>query len=201
MRLIDRLRRADRSGRLTAGPGALVHSTPYGRVLRAKRSGSDFDHPWRTTLLGEDSAIFQQGTVNGLRATIKGVPLAGDAKNDQPELALPQIRWNNDGLAWFCVECTFQDPSVKGASGSPWAILKAEMVQVADPDEEDPSTSGKPFKIGGARPLTKFRARWPIAMLQQNEAGIDLFQIAHFNLTHRVGFRADGINAARHFFF
>lgn len=184
---------------LTAGPGASVHSTPFGRIVRARRTGSAFNSPWFATILGDEEVGFRQGTVNGLRATIGGIPLEGDEKREPPTLKLPSIHWNKDGLGWLCVEVTFRDPKTRDAT--PWAVLKAEMVQVADPDAEDPAKPGSPFKVGGARPLLRFRARWPIAMLQQDGDSFDLFQITHFNLTHRVALKADGVSAARHFFY
>ncbi len=86
---------------------------------------------------------------------------------------------------------------------TPWSILKAEMVQVGEPHTND----GKPDGIfhmadGAARALSENRARWPVAMIAQREGGsLDLFQIVHFNLTHRVALKKDGKSAERHFFF
>jgi hypothetical protein len=81
-------------------------------------------------------------------------------------------------------------------------VLTAEMVQVADPNTDSGKDDGTfHMAAGGAKPLSGNRARWPVAMLQLRNGSLDVFQVVHFNLTHRVALQKDGKSAQRHFFF
>lgn len=206
--LLDQLRRSERATDMHPGHGASIFKSSFGRIVRFNRSAStSFEHPWLASLAGAQSAEFLPGLVNNVQATIQGVPLDGGKKQKVPTLRWRELKLDGDGIGYFCVEVTCVGVDEKGKSlekgKTPWSILKAEMVQVADPNTDD----GKPDGIfhmgdGGAKPLSDNRARWPIAMIADRGRGqLDLFQIVHFNLTHRVAFKKDGKNPARHFFF
>ncbi|MEA3212296.1 MAG: hypothetical protein QOE70_5353 [Chthoniobacter sp.] len=200
MKLLDRLRRSGRASQLRSGPGAAVFQSGFGRIVRFKAQGADFNHPWLMTLLSENSATFLPGAVNGVQAAIKGVPLSGNKKGETPVLRWSKLRLNADGMGWFCAEITCADLGKKDRT--PWSVTKVEIVQVADPDTDNGEAGSMLNASGGARPLSDFRARWPVAMIQEySEGSRELFQIVYFNLTHRVGLKADGVSAARHFFF
>ncbi|MGB8167731.1 MAG: hypothetical protein WCF18_09600 [Chthoniobacteraceae bacterium] len=201
MSLLDRFKRSERASDLHTGPGASVFKSAFGRMVRFRPTLASFDHPWLATLDGDSGATFLQGMVNGKKAMIAGIPLDGGPKQKVPVLRWKNLQLDADGLGWLCVEVTCSGPDDKGHT--PWSVLAAEMVQVGDPNTDD----GKPDGIfhmaaGGAKPLKGNRARWPVAMIQRREGGsLDLFQIVHFNLTHRVALQKDGKSAQRHFFF
>lgn len=167
----------------------------FGSVVRFNAGNLDFSHPWAADLVDKTGVTLLPGSINTIPAKIKGVPLGG---TDQK--AVPQLSWGDkplltaDGIGYICAEVTC-DPKAD------WSVTAIEIVQVADPNSED----GKPGVIsnasGAAFPLSKNRARWPLAMLQQRKGGqIELFQVTFFNLTHRVKLKTDGVSASRHFF-
>lgn len=201
MSLLDRLRRSERASDLHTGPGASVFRSPFGRIVRFRPTSASFEHPWLAAMEGDKGATFLPGLVNGRKATIDGIPLDGG-----PKLRVPVLRWKSlqldaDGLGWLCVEVTCSAPDDK--EHTPWSVLKAEMVQVGDPNTDDGQPDGIfHMSAGGAKPLTGHRARWPLAVIQQRADGtLDLFQVVHFNLTHRVALQRDRKSAQRHFFF
>jgi hypothetical protein len=198
--LRDLLHRSERESDLRAGPSVGVFRSPFGRIVRFRRGQASFEHPWLATLDGNKGATFLQGLVNGKKATIGGIPLDGGPKHRVPQLRWKDLLLDADGIGWLCVEVTCSAPDDK--AHTPWSVLSAEMVQVGDPN----TNNGRPDGVfhmaaGGAKPLSGHRARWPVAMLQQRRDSLDLFQVVHFNLTHRVALQKDGKSAQRHFFF
>lgn len=174
--------------------GTRVRSTPFGQIVRFSGGSANFSHPWLPTLSG-NGCTFQQGHVNNFPATIKGVPLDGDDSNPQPILELPNpLMLDTSNRGFLCVEVTC-DPA------HDWSIIKAEMVQVANPDAED--GSGDVYNpTGAAKPLKNNRARWPVALLRQRaDDRIDIYEPVHFDLTHRVKFFPDNTTPQRHFFY
>jgi hypothetical protein len=82
-----------------------------------------------------------------------------------------------------------------------WAVKKAEIVQVADPDTREGEPSEGLNTLGAAKPLPDNRARHPLAMIRERKGGrLELFQITFFDLQHRVALTADQKTAQRHFF-
>lgn len=190
----QRLLAGNRSHRLLSGPGARLHRTAFGTGVRFAGGPADFSHPWLAELAGVSSAVILPGFINNVPAAIDGVPLAGTDKKPSPRLTWTKLQLNVDGIGYLAAEVTC-DPA------NDWGITKVEMVQVADPDTEDGAPGKTMNATGAALPLKDHRARWPIAMIQRRASGLlEVFQITHFNLTHRVKLAANGTSAARHFF-
>jgi hypothetical protein len=185
-----------RSNRLHFGHGARVRWTPMGVLVNFDLEPTVFGHPWQTELASERSVRISPGTINNVDAKIEGVQLSGgDAGQAPPVLKWTRPLLDEEGRGFICAEITV-DPT-KG-----FEIQSVEMVQVADPETDD----GKPAKEapnrqGGARPLSGFRARHPVAMLRTRGDGrLEVFQVAHFNLQHRVQQREGTTHILRHFF-
>ena len=184
----------DRRHRVSSGPGVRLHRTAFGTGVRFHGGPADFSHPWLAEMAGANAAVFLPGTVNRVRATIKGVPLAGLDGKAPPQLEWDTLALNADGIGWFCAEVTC-DPA------HDFAVTACEIVQVADPDTDDGKPGRRLNATGGAFALSKNRARWPLAMLQRRANGlVEVFQVTFFDLTHRVKLAANGRRAARHFF-
>ncbi len=195
--LFEAMRRAVLACRLIAGPGVRLRHTSSGTVISFAAGGQGFVHPWLVGLLGTEAANIRPGTINRVPATIKGEPLdGGKAGNPAPRLDFGKPRLDAEGRGWICAECTFKPADA-------WSVAKVEIVQVADPDTADGAPLvGLPNATGGSLPLPGNRARHPLAMLRLRASGqLEVFQIAHFDLTHRVKLTADGVTAARHFFY
>jgi len=189
------VRELQQQSRIYTGQGArLSMHTSFGHMLRFTGSPADFTHPWLAQLAGANSATFLNGTINGVQAKIKGVPLEGDDKNTQPVLKWDKISLTDEGIGYLCAEIT-ADPKLN------YAISKIEMVQVADPDTDDGKPGKKTNASGGQLPISDNRARMPVAMIVQRSSGLlEIFQIIFFAAQHRAQLKADGVNVARHFF-
>lgn len=180
------------SGRLFTGPD--VHVRTLGKlgtiVGFRRRSQAGFTGAWWVDLQGSSAATVAPGTVSKVPATIRGAKL-DDAR--PPVLQFGTLRTDSDGRGWICAEVTC-DPAKQ------WGIVKVEIVQVADPDTNDGAAGTGINAIGGAKPLTGSRARAPLAMLRKRSGGgVDVFQIAYFDLQMRIAFAAD--NTPQRFFF
>jgi len=155
---------------------------------------ADFSHPWQASLVNTSSAIFRLGSVNRVAAGIKGVPLDGGDTGEPPQLTWTKLKLDDEGRGYFCAEVTV-DPTKF------FEVTKVEMVQCANPDTDDGKV-GEPNRQGGARPLSGFRARHPVAMLRERADGrIDLYQIAFFDVQHRVQQQEGATRILRHFFY
>lgn len=205
MNLLGRFLRAERAGRLSSGVGASMLQSSFGRIVRFNSPPADFGHPWLATLRGDAAADFLPGFINHVPAAIEGVPLAGSINpvKPPPVLEWQKLQLNSDGIGYLCAEITCLDAATaEKSSRAAFSIVKVEMVQVADPDTDDGAQGAVLNTSGAARPLSGNRARWPVAMLQRRGDGrVDLFQIVHFDLTHRMALKADGRTPARHFFY
>lgn len=194
--LMTQMAAAVRSCRILRGTGTRPIEMPDGTIINCAAGGQTFAHPWQPSMLGESAATFLPGTVNRVPATIKGVPLDGDAKKGAPppRLSWSALKLDADGVGYFCAEITC-DPK------QDWAVLKVEIVQVADPDTPDGSPGRHANASGAAVPLPGNRARQPLAMLRRQKGGrLDVHDITFFDLQHRVHLSADGKGAGRHFF-
>jgi hypothetical protein len=192
--LWNQLSAAVRACRVIAGDGVRTRETPDGTIINFDGESERFVHPWLVTLIGRESATIRPGTVNRVEGTIKSVPLAGDGTKPPPALKFGQLRLDGERRGWICVEITCEPKEQ-------WAIKKAEIVQVADPDTPDGEAGDELNTLGAAKPLPENRARHPLAMIRERKSGrLDLFQITFFDLQHRVALTADQKTAQRHFF-
>ena len=192
--LWNQLSAAVRACRVIAGDGVRTRETPDGTIISFDAKSDPFVHAWLVTLIGDDSATIRPGTVNRLEATIKGVPLAGEDTKPPPVLKFGEPNLDSEGRGWICVEVTC-DPKEQ------WAVKKAEIVQVADPDTPGGEPGERLNTLGAAKPLPDNRARHPLAMMREREGGrLEIFQITYFDLQHRVALAADQQTAQRHFF-
>ena len=184
----------NRRSRLYAGPGARIYQSAFGSRVRFNAAPADFSHPWLAELAGNGAARLLPGFINQVPGAIKGVPLAGTEKKPVPTLTWAALKLTDDGIGYLAAEVTCD-------AKHDFAVTGVEIVQVADPDTEDGTPGKLQNSSGGAMPLSKDRARGPLAMLQQRSSGqVDVFQITFFNLTHRVKMAADGKTVSRHFF-
>lgn len=194
----ERMRAANRMCRLIAGNNVRLTELDDGTIINFTGGGADFVHSWLVTLRGLDSAVIRPGTVNRFEATIKGVPLSGHEGKPVPVLKFGKPRLDKEGRGYIAVEVTCNPKT-------DFAIVKAEIVQVADPDTEDggPRKKDQPMNTTGAAVALKgHRARHALAMLRLRKSGrLDVHQITCFDLAHRVDLAEDRKTAARHFFY
>ncbi|MHA3773670.1 hypothetical protein ACXR0O_19210 [Verrucomicrobiota bacterium sgz303538] len=184
-----------RSVHLIEGPGIRLQYTADGTIVTATAAdGSNFAHPFRVAIAG-DRLTIRPGLVNGVDATIKGVPLAGDAKNPPPFLDFKALKLDKERRGYVALEIK---------CGPDWQITKgaAEVVQVAAWDTETGEPGEAPARgPAGVPGLSGRRVRYPLALLRPNAAGaLEVFQIQHFNLAHEAKPRDAKSNIARHFF-
>ena len=187
---------AVRACRLIAGAGVRLREMPEGTIVTFDGGGADFVHPFQVSLVGAEAAAIRPGTVNGVDAKIKEVPLAGsDAGRAKPP---PVLRFgkpmlDDEGRGYICVEVTCREKD--------WSVEKIEVVQVANPNTDDGAAGGGTGGNGGAVALPGRRARHPLAMLRERKDGqLDLYQITFFDLQHRPALAPDRKTATRHFF-
>jgi hypothetical protein len=187
--------RMGRANKIRFGVGSRTRVTPFGTTVSFDSEPADFSHPWQTSLAGDRSVSIRPGTINRVAAKIKGVPLAGDKDNPPPVLRWSPLQLDAERRGFICAEVTL-DPAKF------FEVKSVEMVQVADPDTDDGAAGREPNRQGGARPLSGFRARHPVAMLREREgdARLDVYQIAFFDVQHRVQQRAGTGFILRHFF-
>jgi hypothetical protein len=184
-----------RANRLRFGVGSRVRVTPFGTVVNFDFEPAEFLHPWQCSLAGANAVSIRPGMINRVEATIGGVRLSGDEKHSPPLLRWSKLALDAEGRGYICAEVTL-DPTKF------YEVKQVVMVQVADPDT-DGGLPGKepPNRQGGARPLSGFRARHPVAMFRRRKDGrLDLYQNAFFDLQHRVQQREGTTHILRHFF-
>lgn len=181
------------SGRLFSGPNVSIRRIPgLGNIVGFRvRRQQDFTGAWFVEMQGQSAAFIAPGSVNGMMAQIGKVKL-DDAS--PPQLKFPKLVLDSEARGYIAAEVTC-DPENK------YAVTKVEIVQVADPDTHDGGPGKGINAIGGAKPLTGNRARAPLAMLRQRKGGgVDVYQIARFDLQMRIAFSADK-TPQRFFFF
>lgn len=187
---IKKMLAARRAGRLLPGRNVRLRRMPSGTLLSFHGGGTVFEHPWLVSFDGTNATVLP-GTINRVEAEI-GRKKLSDLPS--PILTVRKLRVDAEGRGWFAAEVTC-DPEKQ------WGIVKVEIVQVANPDTADGSASDRINAVGGAAPLPGNRARHPIAMVREREDGrVDVFQIAFFDLHHRIAFGSDRL-PQRHFFY
>lgn len=181
---------AVRATRIRSSATVRASETAEGTVLDTVSSGgAAFIGAFYVSLSGDTGASIRPGTINGVPATIKSMPL--DAQ-PAPVLAWRRLKLDADKRGWIAAEITC-DP------GNAWAVKTVEMVQVADLNTDDGAPGQVISTSGEARTLSGNRARYPVAMLRERADGrVDLYQIAYFSVQHRIAPRAAG--PPRHFF-
>ncbi len=193
---LKKLLAARRVARLLPGRNVRLRRMPGGTLLSVRGGGAVFEHPWLVSFDGTNATVLP-ATINRVEAEIDGKKLS---EVPAPILTVSKLRVDSEGRGWFAAEVTCD-------SAKEWGIVKVEIVQVADPDTADGNARGGINAIGGATPLPGNRARHPIAMVRKRDDGqVDVFQIAFFDLQHRIAFSAefgpDGRKPPqRHFFF
>jgi hypothetical protein len=182
---------------LLRGPGVRLAHVGRGTVVSFRGNSAIFEHPWMCDFDGS-VATFLPGTVNKVVPVVpdgrgKDTPLDTDPA---PALVVPQLVLDDEGRGFFCVEIEC-DPAKE------WGIVKARMVQVANPDTLDGKQAKTVNAIGGAKPLGTDgrKARCAVTMLRRRaDGGVDLYPLVHFHLTHRIHFGPDKL-PQRHFFY
>jgi phosphodiesterase/alkaline phosphatase D-like protein len=112
---------------------------------------------------------------------------------------MPAPVLDGNQFGWIAAEVT--------CSKQDWSVLTAEIVQVAALDTENgiaPKTgTGKSVFAGGFPNLKGRRARFPIARIGRIDGQLQLWQIAYFDVQHRVKTNSKDPNAdeGRHFFY
>lgn len=185
--------------RLQAGRDTRLDSRPDGTTITFDSASNRWPHNFRCVLAPGDSGVqVRFGTVNGKVPRIAETPL--DAATPRPLLWSTAPRLDADGRGWIAVEVTFD---------AQWGVQSAIIVQVAnlDTDTGDVPKTAIGYWGGGTLTLPRLskttgpRARWPLAMLRRRDTGsLDLFQVTHFSLQHRVSIKP-GETRGRHFFF
>jgi hypothetical protein len=183
--------------RLLPGPGIRLQYTENGTIVSAidtGRGGAPVHH-FRVTLAG-DRLTIRPGLVNGIEPKIGTTPLSGDKKTPQPSLDFrsPKLDGERRGYVALEIQC-----------GPDWQITNVQAVQVAAWETEDGKPaeqgSGQPSAISGVPGLLNRRVRYPLALIQPDQAGnLEVVQIVHFHLRHHVKPRDLASNVARHFF-
>jgi hypothetical protein len=187
---LKKLLAARRAAQLLPGRNVQLRRLPGGTVMNFRGGGATFEHPWLVSFDGSEATVLP-GTINRVEAEIDGKKLS---EVPEPRLAVRKLRLDGEGRGWFAAEVTC-DPEKE------WGIVKVEIAQVADPDTPDGSAREGINAVGGAAPLPGNRARHPIAMVRQRKDGrADVFQIAFFDLQHRIAFSPDK-TPQRHFFY
>lgn len=183
---------AVRACRVIAGAAVRTRETPDGTIVDfLGGDGGSFVGAWFVSMRSGEEFAIRPGTINRVMARIKDRPLDDDPA---PTLKVPRLQLDRDGRGYIAAEVTV-DPK------KAFAVLKVEMVQCADPDTDDGEPGAAPNAVGAQRPLAENRARFPVAMLRRRKGGrLDLYQLAFFDLQHRLALTRDGQAAARHFF-
>lgn len=181
---------------LYAGKDIRLRKISGGYIISSKAGRSNFSHPFQVSLAG-NTATLRPGIINGVPATINGMPLEGTDGKPVPSIEWQQLRMDLTGRGWIAVEVT---------CGDDWEVKTAEVVQVGSLDSLDGSALPEglpPYSAGGSPGLLGRKARHPIAMLRRRKRSgqVDLFQVTHFNLQHRAFVRDEASEIARHFFF
>lgn len=193
---LKKLLAARRAARLLPGRNVRLRQMPGGTVVSFRSGGATFEHPWLVSFDGTNATVLP-ATINRVEGEIDGKKLS---EMPAPMLRVRKLRLDDEGRGWFAAEVTC-DPEKE------WGITKVQIVQVANPDTADGSAKDGISASGGAVPLPGNRARHPIAMVREREDGrLDVYQIAFFDLQHRVAFATDagpdGRKAPqRHFFY
>lgn len=184
---------AVRSLRLIKGPGVRLRWTPAGTFISFDAGTAVWLHPFKVSLVGSDGARIRPGLLNGIRPTVKDVPLDAESA---PVLDLTSQKLDKDGRGWVALEATLDEH---------WAVKSAAVVQVASLDSDDgsaPENSTPGYSIGATFTLSGRRARHPLAMLLRRKGGrLDLYQVTHHSLAHRAAVQSAAAQGARHFFF
>lgn len=174
--------RAIRALRLIAGWGVRLRETANGTIINFDR-GQSFNHPFRVSMQGDTAAVIQPGRINKVSATIDGVLLEGDDKNQPPILEFKDgLALDSDGKGWIAAEVT--------CSEKDWSIVTVEIVQVSDLDSDDGNApedgTASLSSSGGVPNLPGRRARAALALLRQGKGGnVRFWQCTHFDLQHR----------------
>ena len=181
---------AKRAARLLPGPNVHLRRMPGGTIVSFRGGEVIFEHPWLVSFDGTNATVLP-GQINRVEAQIEKKKLTD---LPAPVLEVKKLRLDKDGRGWFAAEITC-DPEKE------WGITKVEIVQVADPDTADGEASKGISATGGSTPLPGNRARHAIAMIRKRDDGrVDVYQVAFFDLQHRIAFTPDRV-PQRHFFF
>jgi len=187
------MRAAVQQLQLKSGTNCRLKPTGRGTIIDFVQQPQSFSGYWQVTLRGGTQAMVRPGTVNKVPATIDGVDLA---TRPAPLLQFEQLELDEQDRGYIALHVRCDAES--------YAILSAEIVQVADPDTDDGRATSTPYTGGAARAFGEggLQARHPLAMLRRRADGsVAVFQMTHFPLQHRLAFGKDGKTAVRHFFY
>lgn len=190
---------AIRRMRLIAGAGVRLKETPNGTIVSFDGRPQKFVGRWKCQLVSDNEVSIRPGAINEVKATIGGIPLEGNSKSEPPSLKMPALVLDGQQFGWIAAEvtCSLKD----------WSVQTVEVVQVAALDTEDgiapKAGTGKSVFAGGFPNLKGRRARFPIARIARVNSRVVLWQIAYFDVQHRIKTNAKSPTAdeGRHFFY
>lgn len=176
------LRATERTDVLYGGDNMRVTKTPHGTLIHAKHVGG-FLHPWRVLASNTKISVYP-GLINGRTPTINDKPMTDRVPPPLLELSKDSF---NKGLGWVALELeTDKDKNDKSETPNMYATIKTAKVVQCQMIASSEKLTDNPFFYFGYPGIGDFKVRYPLARLQLVGDGVNVYQVAMFNLNWKA---------------